>query len=223
MMIELDPVSTCRKILTLAVVFHVPYTLILIPYNTNKGGIFSYNISVKNVTDVKKGFHLGFVSKKLGIWANKPSTEGEANRGDIVLVGYILISVLILVLSYLFNAYYIKKHHQSQMKAEERTTDTKNMISFKSLILALFICAPMETAALVYQNSSGVKFPMGLFFPSLALVLVNFHFAKKQKFRDYFVRRMRQLEWHLPQLPSRKLRLSRVRVAPTQEMEMTSH
>ena len=122
--------------------------------------------------------------------------------------------------SYQFNSYYIRKHHQIHMIAEEHTTTSKNMISFKSIIIGLILFVPMIAGVLIYQNSAGVNFPLGLFFPCLCLTLVNLNFARKQKFRDYFVHRVRQLKWRLPSCLVRPLRS---RVAPIQDIEMATY
>lgn len=92
------------------------------------------------------------------------------------------------------------------------------MISFKSLILGLVVFVPMMAGVLAYQNSQNVNFPLGVFIPSLFMTLVNFNFAKKQKIRDYFVHRIKQLEWQLPSFLI--VRPNRRRVAPSQDVEM---
>ena len=65
------------------------------------------------------------------------------------------------------------------MIAEEHTTTSKNMISFKSLIIGLVVFVPMMGSILVYQNSANVNFPVGPFIACLCFTLVNFNFAKK--------------------------------------------
>ena len=131
---------------------------------------------------------------------------------------WLLISVLVVVSSYIFNSYYIHKHHKVHIIAEEHTATAKYMISFKSLILGLVVFVPMMAGVLAYQNSQNVNFPLGVFIPSLFMTLVNFNFAKKQKIRDYFVHRIKQLQWQLPSFLI--VRPNRRRVAPSQDVEM---
>lgn len=162
------------------------------------------------------------MSKKLAFWTSQPSTVGEVNVYDLIVGIHVLISVLVLVFSSLFNAHYIKKRHHLLIMAEEPTSAPKNMISLKSLMLALFFTVPTIAVTLIYQKSSEMEFPLGLFLSALTLTVANMYLARKPEFRRYFIRRLRQLEQQLPACPVvRRPRFIISRVNPTQDIEMS--
>ena len=160
------------------------------------------------------------MSKKLSIWTGVPATIGQVNLSDVNVLIHILISVVVLVFSYNFNKYYINKHHQVLAAAEVGAHTPKTMITFKSLILGLIILIPTMPTILIYQSIYSTEFPLGLFFPSFFLTITNMYFAKKQKVREYFAHRVKQMKWQMSTCPVTRHR-SRVSPAPDIEMKST--
>lgn len=107
------------------------------------------------------------------------------------------------------------------MAEEPTTTRTKGMISLKSLILGLVIAFPLMASVLIYQKSSNAEFPLGLVLVTSSMMVANMYLAKKPVFRQYFVRRVKQLTVQLPAFPVQLQRFRVTTVTPTQDMEMT--
>ena len=112
------------------------------------------------------------------------------NIHTIIQMVNVPCALLFLAVVYYFNIYYLNKHHNSAIQAEQKPK--ANLISIVGLIVGLSILGLSITATLFYQQYSTTHFPVGIIVTSLCLTGVLGYFALNPRVRGYALHRIKQ-------------------------------